>query len=126
MWLSVVTRGGQAISPAVDAAARIIIVDDEDATLRLFGAPLRRAGYTEITCARNGMEGLTLFEQVAPDVILLDLHMPAIDGFCVLETLRRLQPDIYLPVIVLTADITVDTKRRALAAGATDFLTKPA
>src|ERR1700736_1899947 len=115
----------QAIAPAVDTTARILLVDDEDANLRLFASTLRRAGYTDVHWAKNGMEALGLFQRIPPDVILLDLHMPVMDGFSILETLRRLEPDTYLPVIVLTADITVQTKRRALAAGATDFLTKP-
>ena len=63
---------------------------------------------------------------VQPDIILLDLMMPEMDGFAVMEHLRPLIPaESYLPILVLTADTSMQTKRRALAAGAKDFLTKP-
>src|SRR5436305_5209896 len=67
-----------------------------------------------------------LFEEWRPDLILLDLHMPYLSGFDVLEQLGRLIPETdYLPILVLTADITAGTKQLALSAGAKDFLTKP-
>jgi putative two-component system response regulator len=67
-----------------------------------------------------------LVQAFDPDLILLDLMMPELDGFGVMEQLRRVvPPNTYLPILILTADISVETKRRALGAGARDFLTKP-
>jgi DNA-binding response OmpR family regulator len=61
-----------------------------------------------------------------PDLVILDLMMPGIDGYALLDALRRVQPpDDFLPVLVLTADTTVEAKRRALALGARDIVTKP-
>jgi putative two-component system response regulator len=71
-------------------------------------------------------EVVSLFAQVQPDLILLDLTMPYMDGFQVMEQLKPLVPDSdYLPILVLTADITAEAKRRALSMGAKDFITKP-
>jgi diguanylate cyclase (GGDEF)-like protein len=69
---------------------------------------------------------MALFDDMKPDLVMLDLHMPHLDGFAVLELLRsRLGPNEYLPILVLTADTSRETKERALANGAMDFLTKP-
>src|SRR5713226_3465362 len=69
---------------------------------------------------------LALFSESRPDLILLDLVMPQLDGFAVMQQLQPLVPEgTYLPVLVLTADVSPMTRRRALAAGAKDFLTKP-
>ena len=106
--------------------ARILIVDDQDQNIRLLQAILERAGYTHSTGTTDPRVVLTLFEQEAPDLILLDLTMPYLDGFQVMEQLhQRIPAETYLPILVLTADITRETKRRALTAGAHDFLTKP-
>lgn len=75
-----------------------------------------------ITDSRRALESYHAFE---PDLILLDLMMPHLDGFAVLESLRSLPGEIFLPVLVLTADANEETKRRALRSGATDFLLKP-
>ena len=83
------------------------------------------SGYTRvksITDSRLALETRTTFQ---PDLILLDLMMPHLDGFAVLEAFRNELDDIFLPVIVLTADANEETKLRALRAGATDFLLKP-
>jgi CheY-like chemotaxis protein len=69
---------------------------------------------------------LDLFKAFEPDLVLLDLMMPELDGYAVLEMLSRHIPsDSYLPVLVVTADATIGAKRKALALGAKDFLTKP-
>jgi putative two-component system response regulator len=72
--------------------------------------------------SRQAMDACISFE---PDLILLDLMMPHVDGFTILESIRAAASEIYLPVIVLTADANEATKLRALRAGATDFLLKP-
>ena len=106
--------------------ARILIVDDEEANVRLLERVLGMAGYQHVASTTESHRVLELLETFKPDLILLDLVMPHIDGFKVMELLREVVPhDLYLPVLVLTADATRETRRRALAGGARDFLTKP-
>jgi len=86
---------------------------------------LQRNGYCcvlGITDSRNALDTCTNFD---PDLILLDLIMQEMDGLTVLESLRSDAPETFLPIVVLTADITEEAKARALKAGATDFLVKP-
>jgi len=112
--------------PKSTREARILVVDDQDPNLRLLEAILRRAGYTNLLCLADSREVTTQFVEFQPDLILLDLHMPHQDGFAVLGGLGSLiPPGSYLPVLVLTADITAEAKQRALSGGAKDFLTKP-
>ncbi len=107
-------------------AARILIVDDESANVRLLERVLEREGYTNLKSTTDARQALPLYTEFRPDLVLLDLAMPYLDGFQVLE---RIKPSIssqtFLPILVLTADITMETKRRALESGAKDFLTKP-
>ena len=106
--------------------ARILLVDDHEANVRLLERILLQAGYTNLRRTTDPRQVLPLFAEGQPDLIVLDLHMPHLDGFAVLEQLRPLIPaGTYLPILVLTADITRDAKQRALAMGARDFLTKP-
>src|SRR3990170_5863378 len=108
------------------SAARIVIVDDEPANVRLLERILQHAGYTDLTSTTDPQDALALCKETEPDLILLDLHMPHVDGFAVMAELRPLlADDNYLPILVLTADITRDAKQRALSGGAKDFLTKP-
>jgi putative two-component system response regulator len=106
--------------------ARVLIVDDHRANVRLLESILQRAGYRQLRSTLNPFEVSELYHAFQPDIVLLDLHMPRLDGFSVLEGLQReLPPETYLPVLVLTADATVQAKRRALAIGAKDFVKKP-
>ncbi|MEK7719081.1 MAG: response regulator, partial [Bacteroidota bacterium] len=83
-------------------------------------------GYTNIESTTDPRQVLSLFKTFDPDIILLDLMMPYLTGFQVMEQLKPLIPaSCYMPILVLTADVTVDAKQRALAGGAKDFLTKP-
>src|SRR3990172_5183213 len=108
------------------SAARIVIVDDEPANVRLLERILQHAGYTDLTSTTDPRDALALCKETEPDLILLDLHMPHVDGFAVMAELRPLLvDDNYLPILVLTADITPEAKQRALSGGAKDFLTKP-
>jgi putative two-component system response regulator len=105
---------------------RILVVDDEEANILLLKRTLERAGYVDIAMTTDPREVAGLVTEFRPDLILLDLLMPHLDGFAVLEQLRSMLPEgTFLPVIVLTADVTRETKQRALASGAEDFLTKP-
>jgi EAL domain-containing protein (putative c-di-GMP-specific phosphodiesterase class I) len=123
------TQGGDSVPRWATAAmqnARVLIVDDREANVRLLQAMLSAAGVSEIeglTDARLTVERVLEFR---PDILLLDLHMPSMDGVSVLAALRDALPaDTFLPVVVLTADVSPGARERALAAGAKDFLTKP-
>jgi putative two-component system response regulator len=83
-------------------------------------------GYQNVESTTDPRQVPELLHSFQPDIILLDLLMPHLDGFAVMELLRSTLPsDSYLPILVLTADATSETRRRALAGGAKDFLTKP-
>lgn len=106
--------------------SRILIVDDQPANLRLLETVLEREGFTQLLSTTDPESVLDLRESFDPDLILLDLMMPGLSGYAVLEQLeRRRGPEEFRPVLVLTADATSQAKRRALSLGAKDFLTKP-
>ncbi len=107
-------------------AAKILIVDDQAANLHLLKSILKKAQYTNVMLISDPREVLPAFCLFQPDLILLDLMMPYLDGFAIMELLRPLlAPEDYLPILVLTADATAKVKHKALALGAHDFLTKP-
>ncbi len=107
-------------------AARILIVDDEAANVRLLERLLQREGYTALRSTTDARQVLPLYADVQPDLILLDLAMPYMDGFQILERINpSIRSQVFLPILILTADIAPETKRRALESGAKDFLTKP-
>ncbi|MFW6205782.1 MAG: HD domain-containing phosphohydrolase, partial [Gemmatimonadota bacterium] len=106
--------------------ATILIVDDEPANVRLVERILEREGYRHIESTTDPRKVLALYAATPPDILLLDLHMPELDGFGVMEQLEgRIPADDFLPILVLTADVTPRARDRALRAGAKDFLTKP-
>ena len=113
--------------PVLDLeGARILVVDDEEANVDLLVGLLGDEGYTSIWSTRDAREALPLFREVRPDLVLLDLHMPHIDGFDVLRSIvGETPPGGYVPVLVLTADVTQEAKELALSTGARDFLVKP-
>lgn len=114
------------IDQAELAEARILVVDDEPANLRLLEQMLVGSGYHRVTSIMDPREGLDHFRAERPDIVLLDLHMPELDGFELLGSFRaELPPDAYVPIVVLTGDSSPEAKRQALAGGAHDFLTKP-
>lgn len=104
----------------------MLVVDDLEPSLRLLQEILRRAGFQNVIATSDAREVLPLFQAFPPDILLLDLHMPHMDGYAVMEALRpHVQPGSYFPILVLTADVTPEAKRRALAGGASDFVGKP-
>jgi signal transduction histidine kinase len=106
--------------------ARILIVDDQVANVRVLERLLQQHGYTDLTSTMDAREVLRLCTRLQPDLILLDLQMPHLDGFQVLDQLSAARgPTEYLPVLVLTADSSPAAKQQALGLGATDFLAKP-
>ncbi|GAC1515742.1 MAG: response regulator [Gemmatimonadaceae bacterium] len=103
-----------------------MVVDDQPTNLRLLARILADEGFDQIRTAADGREAVRLFADSQPDLVLLDLNMPGMDGFAVLEQLRLLTPiDTFLPILVLTGDSSGPVRRRALSAGASDFLGKP-
>jgi len=103
---------------------RILIVDDDPNALRLIGYALQRQNY-EIIVAQNGEEALAKAQSEKPDLIILDIMMPSIDGYEVLRRLRKTPHTIRVPVILFTAKSQVDDKITGFEAGADDYLTKP-
>jgi putative two-component system response regulator len=109
-----------------DLDATILIVDDELAGISSLRRTLRRAGFRKLTWTADPREAIQMCSARAPDLVLLDLHMPLIPGDRVLTRMRAdLPAEQYVPVIVLTGDGTAEAKRRAFLAGAQDFLAKP-
>src|SRR6476620_5145113 len=103
--------------------ATILIVDDQDANVRLLEQMLSDAGYTHVASTMNPREVCDLYRENRHDLILLDLQMPGMDGFQVLQALKEIETDGYLSVLVITAQ--PGHKLRALQAGAKDFISKP-
>ena len=103
--------------------ASILIVDDQESNISLLEQLLSEAGYTCVASTMNPEEVCALHRKNCYDLILLDLQMPVMDGFQVMECLKANDADDYLPVLVLTAQPA--HKLRALHAGAKDFISKP-
>jgi putative two-component system response regulator len=105
---------------------RILVVDDEPANVHLLERLLDRWGFVNVVSTTNSSQVVALYEEVRPDLLLLDLQMPDPNGFRVIELLaHEIHGATRLPVLVLTADAALEAKKKALAAGARDFLTKP-
>lgn len=105
---------------------RVLVIDDEEANVRLLQSVLEREGYNEIHGLTEPTNALSVYIDWQPDLVLLDLMMPEIDGFQLLEAFSRHNaPDEFRPILVLTADTTIQARRRALALGAKDFVAKP-
>ncbi len=103
--------------------SRVLIVDDQEPNVRLLSRLMQDAGYAQVYATMDPTEVCTLHRAEAFDLILLDLQMPAMDGFAVMEALKANLRGDYLPVMVLTAQ--PGHKLRALQAGARDFISKP-
>jgi putative two-component system response regulator len=105
--------------------AKILIVDDEPANVALLEDILEEQGYTYFRSTSDSRKAITMYEEIRPDLVLLDLNMPHLDGFQVMEQLRELEQDSYAPILVLTAQSDRSTRIKSLEAGARDFLGKP-
>ena len=112
------------MTPATDIhLGKILIVDDESANVLLLQMMLRRAGYLDVTATLDSSKVCELHRANHYDLILLDLQMPGLDGFEVMEFLKGIEAGGYLPVLVIAAQAS--HKLRALNAGARDFISKP-
>ena len=106
--------------------ANILIVDDQQSNIDVLVDLLELNAYTNLKSLIDSREVFDTFLSFKPDLILLDLAMPYLSGFEILEQLKTIMPkDSYLPILVLTADITKEAKQKALTGGAKDFLIKP-
>ena len=106
--------------------AKILVVDDEPSNVRLLERMLELFGGLEWRSTTDPREAIPIFAEFQPDLVLTDLHMPHMDGYQVMEELKQIIPEnVFLPIVVLTADVTPETRRKALFAGASDFITKP-
>lgn len=120
------------VSPSADTSEPVsdgpgpivLVIDDQQANVRMVSALLSRSGY-RVLPALSGSEGLELARSSKPDVVLLDMKMPGMDGFEVLRQLREDAETKDLPIIFLTADNDRENLVRAFAAGAIDYITKP-
>jgi len=108
----------------MDMKVKILVVDDEDRNLRLMKLLLTSFGYDVLT-ASNGEEALEMVHDIPPDVILLDVMMPKMDGFEVAKQLKREEETKIIPIVMVTALNGVEDRVKALEAGADDFLNKP-
>lgn len=107
-------------------SAKILIVDDDEATLQLYDTMLRLAGYTNITTARDPRGVLALFVEDEPDILILDVLMPHLDGLQLLQLLQHAARDgLDLPILMMTALPTAERRRIALDNGAVDLIGKP-
>lgn len=114
------------MSDPAPRVGRILIVDDEPGNVRVLEELLALAGYREVHSTTDPSRVEALYGHLEPDLILLDLHMPVLDGFAVMQRLSTLiDAGDYLPILVLTADISHESKRAALRSVAKDFLVKP-
>ena len=106
--------------------ARILVVDDDPSIALLLETTLQVAGYEQVTTVTDARWASHLFLTIQPDIVLLDLHMPHLDGFELLKSLSvELPSGAPVPVLVLTGDLDVAAKRKALSVGAKDFVGKP-
>lgn len=114
------------INEAVIQSAKILVVDDERTNVRLIERILQRSNYVNIKSITDPRQAMEAFLELQPDLVILDLFMPHIDGYTLMAQLCEAIPEnTYLPILVLTADASTQAKQRALSAGAKDFLTKP-
>jgi putative two-component system response regulator len=105
---------------------RILVIDDEPSNVSALERLLARNGYRHVRGITDSRDSMETFDDFHPDLLLLDLRMPNLDGFQVLEALAdRIPADEYFPILVLTGDLSPEVREQALSVGARDFITKP-
>jgi len=106
--------------------AKILIIDDEADVVEFFQRILERDGYADVQGTTDPFDAVRLFGEFQPDLVVLDLIMPGRSGFEVLaDILAIIPPETHLPILVITGDLKIETRREVLSLGATDFVTKP-
>jgi len=104
---------------------KILIIDDEPGNVNIFERVLKDSGFSNVTSITDSLKAVETYEKIKPDLILLDLKMPGLDGFGVMAALKKIEIETYLPILVLTAQRDQATRLRALESGAKDFIAKP-
>jgi len=104
--------------------SKILYVEDNDDNVFMMTTRLRRMGY-DVVVARDGVEGVEMAKEAAPDLVLMDLELPELDGWEATRRLKSAPETAAIPIIVLTAHALQDKLERALANGADDYETKP-
>ena len=105
--------------------AKILIVDDEERNISLLEDILDSEGYTNFKSILDSRKALAMYKEFQPDLVLLDINMPHLDGFQVMKQLQEIEKDSYAPILVLTAQSARNVRLNALSAGARDFIEKP-
>lgn len=105
--------------------AKILIVDDQEINVRILQSMLQKAGYHNITVLTDSTKAVASYEDIKPDLFILDLVMPEVTGFDIMDELRMLHEHTYLPVLVISNEENQEVRYRALESGAKDFLNKP-
>jgi two-component system, NtrC family, sensor kinase len=105
--------------------AKILIVDDESSNIIVLESALKQAKYTSITSTTDSRKAASLYQELGPDLVLLDLRMPHFDGFEVINQIKKIEKNSYAPILVLTAESDPAIRLQALQVGARDFLSKP-
>ncbi len=113
------------VADSVILSARVLIVDDQEISIRLLTELLQKAGYTNIFSTQDSRRVKDLYLQLKPDLVILDLNMPYLDGFDVMEQLQKIEANSYLPIAILSNEESQGIRYRALQSGAKDFLNKP-
>jgi DNA-binding response OmpR family regulator len=111
-------------TPANNGEPKVLLVEDEENLRRLLRDVLERSGFS-VTEATDGIEALEMIDRSAPDIVVLDLDLPKLDGYGVLRRLRSRRETLALPVLVLTAKGDEDSEVLVFEFGATEFLSKP-
>jgi putative two-component system response regulator len=124
--LRVVESNSKVVACRSFPEAKVVVVDDELSMVRFLRRALQTAGYPRVEGFTNPMEVPPYLDRVTPDLVILDLSMPGMDGFEILRDISgRLPQDCYLPVLVVSGMDGIDTRVKAMEAGARDFLIKP-
>jgi len=109
----------------IEQQSTILIVDDHESSVELLKALLTSFGYSSIYSTMDSREASKMYSAIRPDLVLLDLHMPHMDGFQVMKQLKELEKESYAPILILTSQNDKDIRLKALKEGATDILNKP-
>ena len=104
---------------------RIMIIDDQAFNLKVLDKMLRAEGYTNLELIPDSRDTIDLYKKKRPDLIMLDLNMPHLDGYQIMEELKKIDGNNTPPIVVLTAQSSKEHKRKAEALGAKEFITKP-
>lgn len=105
--------------------ARVLVIDDDAQNVRVLSRLLHRSGFRHVRATTDDRSAFDEYRSYRPDVVLLDLRMPNVDGFTLLERMRGEEAAPFTPVLVVTTDASVRSQRRALALGANDYVVKP-